>query len=214
MAITQKGIAELFGRNDEVKQLCELIAKANNGMPCLAFISGPSGVGKTALIKSMTNSLNQKRGISIYIKFDEYNPDKPYFPFVKLIRELIRYVLSAPKDDFEVSKKRIKKAIGNNMVVLSSLIPELKYISDEGIIEEDITLKNQRIRLEHASYQIIKEFATENNPITMIIDDLQWADESSLGMLEYFCCNFDNEHLLLMCAFRDCPRMNVLLKKN
>lgn len=60
---------------------------------------------------------------------------------------------------------------------------------------------------------LLKEFATEDNPIIMIIDDLQWADELSLDMLEYFCCNFHNEHLLLMCAFRDCPKMNMLLRK-
>lgn len=213
MAITQKGIAELFGRENEVKQISGLIANANNGEPCLAFISGSSGTGKTAIIKNIMKSLNVEKNISIYCKFDEYNPNKPYFPFVKLIRELIRYVLSAPKDESEASKKRIKKAIGTNMGVLSSLIPELKYISDEDTIVENITLKNQRIRLEHASFQIIKEFATEDNPIIMMIDDLQWADELSLDMLEYFCCNLHDECLLLICAFRDCPRMNMLLKK-
>lgn len=154
MAITQKGNSELFGRDHEIKQISGLLARANHGEPCLAFISGPSGVGKTALMKSMTNSLNRKKGISLYSKFDEYNSNKPYFPFVQLIRELIRYILAAPKDESEVSKKRIKKAIGNNMGVLSSLIPELKYISDEDIIEENITLKSQRIRLEYASKRI------------------------------------------------------------
>lgn len=213
MTITHKCPEELFCRDDEVKQICELIDKANNGIPCLAFISGPPGTGKTVIMKKIMKSLNVEKNISIYCKFDEYNLQKPYYPFVQLIRELIKYVIAMPREKAKVCMQKIKKAIGNNIDAISDFIPELRYVYDKKINTENLNQRSQKVRIQFAFYQIVKDFAEQDKPIILFIDDLQWADELSLEILEYFCCNFENERILIMCAYRECPKMHSFLKK-
>lgn len=204
---------KLFGREVESNQIKKLAAQAGNGKPCLALVSGPSGVGKTVLVKKTLNSLSHEKMIFIYSKLDEYNPHNPYYPFVQLMGELIRYMLAAPKSEVEANKKKIEKAVGNSIGVLSCLIPELEHASGKESNAVQINLNGQRRRIEHAFFQITKEFAKKDSPIVMFIDDLQWADELSLSLLEYFCCNLDCEYLMIICAFKDCPRMDMLLEK-
>lgn len=213
MTIIQKDISELFGRDHEVNQIKELIAKVSLGEPCLAFISGSSGTGKTAIMKKIMKSLDIEKNISIYCKFDEYNLQQPYYPFVQLIRELIQYVIAMPREKAEVNMQKIKKAIGSNIDAISYLIPELEYVYDKNINTENVNQKSQKIRIQYAFYQIIKVFAEQDKPIILFVDDLQWADELSLEILEYFCCNFENEHILILCAFRECPKIYALLEK-
>lgn len=213
MTIAQKDVSELFDRDNEINKIKKLIAKANNGKPCLAFISGSSGTGKTAIIKNVMKSLNVEKNISIYCKFDEYNLQKPYYPFVQLIRGLIQYVIAMPREKAEASMLKIKKTIGNNLEAISDFVPELKHIYNKKIYTENINQRSQKIRIQLAFYKIIKDFPDQDKSILLFVDDLQWADELSLEILEYFCCNFKNEHILIMCAFRDCPRMHKLLNK-
>lgn len=213
MTTTRNYSENLFGREVESNQIKNLAAQAINGKPCLAFVSGPSGVGKTVLVRNAINSLRYGKLISIYSKFDEYNPHKPYYPFVQLMSESIRYMLAAPKNDAEVNKKRMEKAVGNSIGILSCMIPELGHAFGKESNARQINPNSQRSRIEHAFFQVVKEFAKKDSPIVLFIDDLQWADELSLSLLEYFCCNLDCECLMIICAFRDCPRMDILLER-
>ena len=213
VALPQNSNENLFGRETEIEVLEELLLKTESGVPCLAFISGPSGVGKTTLVKNTMNFLTNEKNIFIYSKFNEFQQNNPYYPFVQLIRELIRFMLAAPKEETQANKKRIEKIVGNNIEPLYYLIPELKYVFGNRINTQQISPQKQQECIKRTFFQIVREFSTKNHPIILFIDDLQWADEGSLNLLDYFCCNFNIKHIFLICAFRGCPKVDMLLDK-
>lgn len=203
---------QLFARGNESMIIEGLSVKANLGTPCLALLSGSFGTGKTTLIKNALHSVKQKQNIFLYSKFDALNQNVPYYAFTGLTRELIQYLLAAPKNEVNDNKDKIKKCIGNNKDIISNFIPELKYVYNE-TLRKNVALKNPMRYLEHAVFSLISQFATKDHPIVLFIDDFQWADDLSLNLLQYFCCNLNNENLFMICAFRDCPRMDALVEK-
>lgn len=201
-----------FSRDDEIKRIKELLTKANHGKPCFAFVSGPSGVGKTHLVMNTVNSLICEKNVFIYSKFDEYNSNRPYYPFTQLGERLVQYTLTMPKNEVETNLKKVETAFRTDFGLLLNLVPELKNIIERENDIKCINPKSQKIHIENIFCKIVKMFATKDHPIILFIDDLQWADESSLNFIEYLCCNLKDEHLFVICAFRDSPKINDLLK--
>src|SRR5262249_19069459 len=46
-------------------------------------------------------------------------------------------------------------------------------------------------------------FAQKEHPLTLFLDDLQWADSASLGMLQELVAHPEVRHLLVIGAYRD-----------
>ncbi|WP_304508771.1 helix-turn-helix transcriptional regulator [Anaerotignum sp.] len=209
----KKSNDSLFGREEEIKLLKEMIIKSTKGKPCLAFVSGLSGSGKTALVKYAVNTMKKEKDIFIYSKFNEHSANIPYDPFIQLARGLIQYMLSVPKIEKEINKKKLVKIIGQNSQALFSLIPELEYIFDNKVKAGNIDAQRYKGYFESVFQKIVKEMALKNHPIIMFIDDLQWADESSLKLIEYICENLNKECFFLICAFRECDKIKILSDK-
>ena len=49
----------------------------------------------------------------------------------------------------------------------------------------------------------VRAFATEDHPLTLFLDDLQWADLPSLQLLARFLTDAKTRHFLCVGAYRD-----------
>ena len=92
--------------------------------------------------------------------------------------------------------------LGENGSDLSRLLPELRRLFPDIPEPEEMPPQQQQRYL----FRSVVEFlglASRTTPIVMLLDDLQWADESSLLLLEYIALRLPEMSLLMIGTYRD-----------
>ena len=192
---------KLYGREAEVASLLATFERVSQGNSELMLVAGLSGIGKTVVINEVHKPIVQKHGYFIKGKFDQYNRNIPFSAFVQAFRNLIGQLMSESDAQLNVWKTKILDAVGENGQVIVEVIPELEGIigSQPNVIELSGNAAQNRFNL--LLQKFIQVFATPEHPLVMFLDDLQWADLSSLKLMQLLMQ--DARYLLMVGAYRD-----------
>jgi serine/threonine protein kinase len=192
---------QLYGREAEVKTLLSAFDRVSQGHSELMLVAGLSGIGKTVVINEIHKPIVQKLGYFIKGKFDQYNRNIPFSAFVQAFRNLIGQLMSESDAQLNVWKTKILDAVGENGQVIVEVIPELEGIigSQHNVIELSGNAAQNRFNLQLQKF--IQVFATSEHPLVIFLDDLQWADLSSLKLMQLLMQ--DARYLLMLGAYRD-----------
>jgi PAS domain S-box-containing protein len=192
---------QLYGRQQEVYQLLTAFDRVSAGAVEMLLVAGFSGIGKTAVVNEVHKPIVRQRGYFISGKFDQFSRNIPFSAFVQALRDLMRQVLSVDDAQLATWKTKILMALGRNGQVIVSVIPELEQvIGTQPAVPELAGHANQQ-RFNLLFQKFIQVFTTPENPLTIFIDDLQWADLASLKLLTLLMK--DVGYLLILGAYRD-----------
>jgi len=195
--------AKLYGREKEINILLNTYQKVCAGKSELMLIEGYSGVGKSALINELHKPITKNRGYFITGKFDQYKRDIPYSSLIESFQDLIRQILTEPDDSIKKWKNKILIALDICAQIIIEVIPELKHIIGEQPAAPTIGAQEAKNRFNLYFRKFIQVFSKEQHPLTIFIDDLQWADAASLSMIELLVCDPDTRYLFFLGAFKD-----------
>jgi predicted ATPase len=87
--------------------------------------------------------------------------------------------------------------------VITEVIPEVELIvgPQEPVAPLSPAEAQNRFNLVFESF--VRVFATAQHPLTLFLDDLQWADLPSLSLVSRFMTDTNTSHMLLVGAYRD-----------
>ncbi|WBL15500.1 ATP-binding sensor histidine kinase [Sutcliffiella sp. NC1] len=193
---------KLYGRNLEKELLLKAFERVSNGNAELVLIKGHSGIGKTALVHEIQTPLVKEKGYFISGKFDLLQRQKPYSPILQAFKSLMRLILSEGDERIQSWKTSIKAQLSNNESIITSIIPELKWITGENLEENTLANKDAHLRFHLIFQKFVNAFATKEHPLVLFLDDLQWADTASLELIEYLLTHIDSRYFLLIGAYR------------
>ncbi|HZX47538.1 MAG TPA: AAA family ATPase [Clostridia bacterium] len=193
----------LCGREAEAEALKTSFAHASAGQGQLVLVSGYAGVGKTMLINEILRPIAMEKGYYSYGKFDQLRQNIPYAPIAAALGSVIRQLMTESSERLEKWRKRLLRAVGSNGAVLTALIPELEMIIGRQPQVETLQPKEAQNRFLTVFGNLVKIFAIKGSPIVIFLDDLQWADFSSLQLIKYLCSDTGLKYLLLVAAYRD-----------
>ncbi|UOQ49890.1 AAA family ATPase [Gracilibacillus caseinilyticus] len=194
---------ELYGREQELSQLLAMFEGLKHGVPSLLLVPGPSGVGKTALVQHLHKPLLHRKGYFVSGKFVQYQQHIPYAPVLDAFRSLIRQVLTEDSSRVQLWKEKLEDALSHNAWLIANFIPEIAWLI--GSQQEGIDLPPQAIhhRFLLAVRKFVEVFASSDHPLVLFIDDLQWADNATLDLIDHLLTNPDERNLLIIGAYRD-----------
>ncbi|AFZ03707.1 ATP-binding sensor histidine kinase [Calothrix sp. PCC 6303] len=203
---------KLYGREWEIEQLLKAFNRVagvelgNNQISSsseLILVTGFSGIGKTAVINEVNKPIVKKFGYFIKGKFDQFNRNIPFSAFVQALQDLIGQLLTQSDTKLIQWKDKIISVLGENAQVIIEVIPELEKIigSQPAVTELSGTAAQNRFNLLFQKF--IQIFATQEHPLVIFIDDLQWADASSLSLIHLLMSEINSGYLLLIGAYRD-----------
>jgi predicted ATPase len=199
---------KLYGREKEVETILRVFdrvarASENNYQTELILVAGISGIGKTAIVNEVHKPIVSHRGYFAKGKFDQFQRNIPLSAFVQVFRDLIGQLLS--ESDVEVAewKDKILEAIGNEGQLIIEVIPELEFIIGKQPLVKDLSDNAAQNRFNLLFENFLKVFATEEHPLVIFIDDLQWADSASLQLIKLLINSQKQGCLLLIGAYRD-----------
>jgi tetratricopeptide (TPR) repeat protein len=164
----------LVGRSAERVELERHVAAATagGGAPVLFFVGEP-GIGKTRMLEEVQTLVRAAGGVSLAGRGFEAEMVRPYGAWIDALRSLPRGRLASARP------------------ALALLLPELGGRPAEA----------DSARLFDAIVEVLRAFA-ESTPAALIIDDLQWLDEASLGLLHYASRALAGARIVVACAAR------------
>ncbi len=194
---------KLYGRQAEVETLLDAFERVSQGSTELMLVAGFSGIGKTAVVNEVHKPIAKQRGYFIKGKFDQFQRNVPFSAFVQAFRDLMGQLLSESDAQLEAWKTKILWALGDNAQVMIEVIPELVLIlgSQPPAVELSGTAAQNRFNLLFQKF--LRVFTTQDHPLVLFIDDLQWADSASLNLMQLLLGDAETKYLLFLGAYRD-----------
>jgi class 3 adenylate cyclase/tetratricopeptide (TPR) repeat protein len=190
--------ADLIGRRAELAQLEDAIQRLREGKGTIISICGEAGTGKSRLVAEFrtTLDLNQIQWLEGHAY--AYSQNIPYFPLIDLLNRAWQIEEGDPP---EKVREKVESGIELLMGKTEEVAPyigglyALSYPEAVGVSPE---LWKSRL-LE--AVQAILSTLTRKGPTVLCLEDLQWADPSSLDLLRFLLSEFKYPALFL-CVYR------------
>jgi tetratricopeptide (TPR) repeat protein/KaiC/GvpD/RAD55 family RecA-like ATPase/energy-coupling factor transporter ATP-binding protein EcfA2 len=182
-------LTPLVGREEELSKLKIALQDARAGKSSIVVIHGEAGSGKSRILRELTSFAQSEGAVVITGRGTE---DKvPYAPWVELLRE---YVAQVPSEV-------LRRMIGGNPADLAKLVPDITVKLGTIPPVKSIGEQQDKIRL----FETITQFliaVSKERPLLVLLDDMEWADQASIDLLEYFVRSTGNLQVLTICGYR------------
>ncbi|MET7256083.1 AAA family ATPase [Dyadobacter fermentans] len=189
----------LYGRSHETAQVLAAFARIREGNE-LVLVSGQSGIGKSSLIAAVQRQFEAEGALFVSGKFDQYVQNIPFEGVIKCFKEL---VCKLSQGNAAYWKKAILDAVGPFGNIIIDVIPELqKLIGRQPAVERLSPLEAQN-RFVNVFTNFINVFTKAEHPLVLFLDDLHWADLSSLRFLSRVTHSVAGSNLLIIGTYRD-----------
>ena len=182
------------GRETERGVIRAAIDRALRGRGSLVMLGGGPGVGKTRLAMEMAEYAYSLNGFRVLVgRCYERDEPFPYLPFAEIIESNLAQAASL--EDF-------RRQMGDNAAELAQLAPSLRRVFPD--IPEPMELPPaQRRRYVFQSVSDALGRWARICPQFLILDDLQWADESTLALLIHLAGHVSQAPLVIIGTYRD-----------
>ncbi|OJJ22132.1 hypothetical protein BKI52_08835 [marine bacterium AO1-C] len=194
---------KLYGRDQELHQLLQAYHQVCGGSKELMLIQGESGVGKTALVQQFQKDIAHHKGYFVAGKFDQFQRNIPYYAITQALNQLCAYILAENEATVKQWKHNILEALGNYGKALTDIIPLLELVIGKQPKIPDTEGKKKQTRFEFLFQNFIRAISQSEHPLVLFIDDLQWADEASLRLLQNLLEDPENAYLMGIGAYRN-----------
>ncbi|MBK7895497.1 MAG: tetratricopeptide repeat protein [Anaerolineaceae bacterium] len=205
----QAGQAKLVGRQYELNQLQLWWQAATRGSGHLVSLVGQAGIGKTRLVQAFHSWLGEQNQRWITAVCYTYNATTSYALLAQLIRNLAEI---GPEDTAQKSEQQLASLMQHILpenaadsarqhregVTLLGQVIHLA-VSEPVIDALDPELRQRRLA---ALLQAILAYQSQQAPLLITVEDLHWADEASLAVLEPILASLARRRMLLLAIFR------------
>ncbi|MCK5375980.1 MAG: AAA family ATPase, partial [Acidobacteria bacterium] len=182
----------MVGRDSEIDALRRSWSETTLGRGGMVLVSGEPGSGKTRIARELVDYARITGGSVLQGGCYELEAATPYLPFVEALRSWVH----------ASSGEELREAVGDSGAELARLAPELS--SRLGPFPEGPTLSasEERLRLYDGIARCLFQLA-EPSGLLLFIDDMQWADQASLSLLQYLMRLAGRERLLVLGCYRE-----------
>jgi tetratricopeptide (TPR) repeat protein len=187
--------ADLIGRNLQMAELVEAVEKLRRGEGSVIAISGDAGTGKSRLMEEFKSTLDldeiQWREGHAYA----YSQNIPYFPLIDMLNRTWHIEEGDPP---ETVRKKVESSVEYLIGKKEDVIPYIGSLYALRYPEiERVDPEFWRIRLHQAIREILSALA-ERAPTIVCLEDLHWADPSSLDLLRFILSEFRHPALFVL----------------
>ena len=177
----------------------------------LVFIKGHSGIGKSALVRTFLEEQIGLCGAYVEGKYEFTSTDEPYSGVAKAFGKLCELFEESDEETLACITNAIKADMKEEAIMLMNLIPEITIFFDDNISHAssvegaNLNAGREHERWKYAFRTFTRILGSYLPPIVMVLDDIQWADISSLDALDYLISDVQNPHPLMIIG---CYRSN------
>ena len=182
----------IVGREAEIDQLHRWLGAALDGQRQLVFVTGESGIGKTALVDLFQHQVRALGKLSIGHGqcVEQYGEGEAYLPVLEAMGRLCQEAGGAQLTAL------LRQYAPTWLVQLPGVIDEAERMSLQAQTQDTT---QQRMLREMAE---VVEQATARRPLLLILEDVQWSDLSTLELLAYLARRRERARVLVLATYR------------
>ena len=175
---------EMVGRRAELSALLAAWDESRRTGSRLVLFGGEAGIGKSMLIGALQVQLADAQVLTGQC-VPLGGEGLAYAPINGILRQLV----------VRLGRDTVADWAGAGWASLAPLLPSL--VGQQTGPPDD----GDRLRLFEAVARILEQ-AAQTGPLLVIIEDLHWADESTLGLLRFVARALDEAPILFVCSYR------------
>jgi len=185
--------ASLIGREDELTFLKGALSSAEKGSGRVIFLSGEGGVGKTRLAAAVAELAAKKGWLVAVGRAYPVETGIPYALFSDAMLPMIR----------KLDPGALSVLTRGGTAELGHLFPALRTASESSVAGLDAA--ELKARLLSTFSQFLGRLSAKQ-PTLIVLDNLQWADASSLELLHFVARHLENQKVVLLCTYNESER--------
>ena len=158
----------LVGRTEELGSFDRLLTKIDEGDSAAVELLGEPGIGKTRLLAELAARADGRGHTVLSGCASELEGDVPFWVFVDALDE---YLNALEPGQLEMLEDGVRAE-------LATVFPSLAALGNGG----QVAIQHERYR-SHRAVRALLELLGQRQPVTLILDDVHWADPASVELL-------------------------------
>jgi predicted ATPase/DNA-binding CsgD family transcriptional regulator len=188
----QNNSGSFVGRQREMCGLRTALDEALSGQGRLVMLVGEPGIGKTQTAKELSSYAAQHGTEVLWGRCYEEPGMPPYWPWVQIIRAYLR----------GWGGGHLRFRMGAGAANIAEMVPEVRELLPDLPSLPALEPHQARFRLFDSIAAFLMR-ASEGQPLMLVLDNLHWADRSSLLLLEFLAQELADCRLLVVGTCRD-----------
>ena len=206
--VGSQGPIPFVGRTGELAQLHALFDAVRGGQTALCHLVGPSGIGKSELLRRFVHELRDADQPPLVLN-GRCHPQEtvPYNALDSVIDALSRVLLS-------LGESELARILPPGVGMLTQVFPVLRRVPTLSADETASDAEPHEIRRRGLSaLRALLARLSERQPLVVCIDDIQWGDLDSASVLRELLRPPEPPRMLVLLSYRDdsdVPLLNSL----
>ncbi len=180
------------GRENELAVLRKRLNSMLEGRGGLVLVGGEPGVGKTTLVKQLLQEAEKRGALSLFGRCYESEGTIPYSPYVEMLEQTLAIM----------PPEMVREDMGEDAAEVARLVPELRRRFPDIPEPLDLPPEQQRRYFFNAVASFVGR-GSNRFPLVLVMDDLHWADESTLLLIEHTAALWSEMRVLAVGTYRD-----------
>jgi DNA-binding CsgD family transcriptional regulator len=186
-----------LGRAKESAHLVGCLERAVAGDGNAVAIVGEAGIGKSTLVRQLAEAAAARGAVVARGQCHDTVFAQPFAPWCGAVES---YAATVGAD-------KLARALGHHAPALVRLVPDLVATLADPHAAQPLPGHEERVRLGASIARLISLATT---PLLLVLEDLQWADEAALDLLDYAAAALAGSKVVLAVTYRDTDEPRLL----
>ena len=182
---------EVFGYQDERRRLTELLSSAFRGRPSTAAILGELGAGKSYITRDLARQAEAMGFTVLNGNSLERSDAPPYWSLASILDGI---------SGLRVPRAAATRFAGSIEILEQAFPTSARSKRVRTRLQNTVSLRDQ-LQV-HEAARLVLETAAHLNPLLIAIEDLQWADESSLDLVYHLAHSIESVPIFIVTTVR------------
>jgi PAS domain S-box-containing protein len=190
-----------YDREAELETLQAAVRGADTGG--VVLVSGGAGCGKTALVEALRPYAAEQGTYFVSGSYESSQRHVPYGGLRQAFGEWIDLLLTESAEQLAQWKNELLEVGGGNAGLLLDMLPRLKLVIGPQSPAPELDPVQAQHRFPNLLRSFVQASARPERPLVLFLDNLQWADQASLQLLDLLLPDIDSRPILIVAAYRD-----------
>jgi len=180
------------GREAETQQLRYMFDEARKGSGGISLLVGEPGIGKTRMSEELITYARMAGAQILTGRCYEGEGAPAYWPWIQVIRSSV----------YDRPAQALASEMGSGAAHIAQIVSDVGDLLPDLPSPSTADPESSRFQLFDSVTTFLRN-ASRSRPLVVFLDDMHWADKSSLLLFEFFSRQLRDSRIHVICTYRD-----------